>query len=244
MSNSLISTEVNLQGIRIVEPLREIVKDVMVPVSSIEAKKSHLIADTFKEFINSRDFLPQDMKREYELIRERLENMDRQEIDNKVYSGFPKRLVKYDSFSWYRAEVNLSDLGVWPKMGNIDLRICQNNLSDTAEKIQQVKDGKLDLYVPEKVFNKIVSIREKVSFLINRFPLILFQGGEIRGNSYTEWVRSTGDPENYALLERTLYDIDDGNTRAVSYSLAGFRYAPSYIGMKKYIQNNSFSNRY
>ena len=242
MSNILTETKTNLETI-IEETKEELIQEVMMPVSVTDVKKSYLLANAFREFINSGNFSQQDMKKEYELLKNMVGNLNNHVIDNKLYTAFPTRLKNYNSLNWYKGRVTLADLGVWPKMGNIDIKICQNNLIDTAEKIQQVREEKLDLYVPEKVFNKIDSIMEKIYFIRSRFPLILFPGGKIRGSSYDGWAKSKGNPDDRALLEKIHYDIDDGNNRAVSYSLFGFEYAPAYIGTRANGQNedNSFS---
>ena len=236
MSSILIKTQTNLETI--IEKTREDpMEEVMVPVSAIEVKRAYLLANAFKEFINSGNFSQQDMRKEYGLLKNMIGNLDRPAIDDKIYTSFPRRLKEYNLLHWYKGKVNLAEMGVWPRMGHIDIKICQNNLTDTAEKIQQVKEEKLDLYVPEKVFDKIDSITEKIHFIKFRFPLILFPGGKIRGRSHGERTNSKDNSDNHTILKKIHYDIDDGNNRAVSYSLYGLKYAPAYIGMRDNEQN-------
>jgi len=232
MSENLI--EVNAENFETICGLsvagEKATEGILIPVSNAEVKRAYLLANTLKGVINSEGYSIQRMEEEYESLRNDIEALGISGIDDGIFSEYPKRLHQYNSLNWHRGRISLASLGVWPRMGGIDIRLCQKNLPDTAEKIKQVRGGDSYLDVPEKVFGKIDSMQEKMPFIMNRLPLIVVPGGEIRSPSYEGGARSSG--HDGSLLEHTLWDIDDGNHRAVSHSLLGFKYAPAYIGMR------------
>src|SRR3989338_7034127 len=131
------------------------------------------------------------------------------------------RLARYDSFNWSYGLVSLGDIGPWPKMSSLDVRLTTGNILDTSEDIRKVECGELalpytDIGEKEKRTNafkrfleKSRSIRDKLDFVYERFPIVLFPGGEVRENDYNVWARENNSP----LCKIFGHDLDDGNNR-------------------------------
>jgi hypothetical protein len=135
----------------------------------------------------------------------------------------------------------LADIGPWPKMHSLDARLTTGNVLETAKAIEGVKSGNIVLpYDNEKekkkrtcafrrFLDKTKLIIDNLGFVYEKFPIILFPGGEVREKDYNTWAR-----ENHAPLCRVFeHDLDDGNNRAVSYALAGINEVPCFVGITK-----------
>ena len=69
---------------------------------------------------------------------------------------------------------------------------------------------------------KVVKLLEKKGFHVERMS-----GGHIIINKIPSLRRPI------VLVKIFKYDIDDGNNRALSFSIVGLKDAPAYIGMRK-----------
>ena len=127
-------------------------------------------------------------------IFERFMNQSERELDEQICDKV--RLSRYNSFDWYNSFANFEDMGTWPKMCGIDIRFTIGNLVKTAKMIEEVRNGKLILKYEEgeyqkrwdalkNLITKIDSIQKNKDLIYERFPIILFPGGEVRQKDYS-----------------------------------------------------------
>ena len=193
-----------------------------VPVR--EVKEKYLLACAFKEIAERHKELgPSELKESYEKLRQEFAELDEDGLSRLIPDK--TRLRRYDYMDWHWDEKELSDMGVWPKMQDLDLELTIGSVIDTAEAIMAVRQGKSSFNIPSQFTDKINSIRELSEFTYDRFPLILFPGGEVRGKK-NKHARKNRKP----LCSILTHDIDDGCSRAVAYALKGLDKAPVYFG--------------
>jgi hypothetical protein len=126
-------------------------------------------------------------------------------------------------------------------MCGLDIRLTTGNILDTAQAIQDARDGRLVLSYEEnselekrnsafrRFLEKSDSIRTNLNLIYERFPIILFPGGEVREKDYNVWARENNAP----ICEIFKHDLDDGNSRAISYAFEGIESAPCFYGISK-----------
>jgi len=206
-------------------------------VSPIEVKKYFLLANAGKRLFASLKN-KQKLEEKYQRIRDEIFDLDGERLDLRITDKV--RLTRYDSFDWYKCYRALSDVGVWPKMCSLDARLTTGNVLETAKMIKEDRKGKVVLHYDDaremkkrtnafkKFLGKSESIKKNLGFIYDRFPIILFPGGEIRGE-YNSWAGENNSP----LCRIFGNDLDDGNARAVSYALEGINEAPCFVGFRK-----------
>lgn len=203
-------------------------------------KKYFLLANAGKKlFKQPRVRLKHSLDDEYKRIVDEISTLEETELDERITDEV--RLGRYDNFDWYRGQKALVDIGPWPKMYSLDVRLTTGNVIDTARDIKRVKNGKLVLPYEDRkemekrtnafrrFLEKSESIRANLDFLYERFPIILFPGGEVREKDYNLWARENNAP----LCQIFEYDLDDGNNRAVSYALEGIVSVPCFYGVHR-----------
>ena len=131
--------------------------------------------------------------------------------------------------NWIYGQQEFSNMGVWPKMKGLDILLTTGNVIETAERVKRVLDERSSLYAPKRLIKQIQSIKKISEFIYEKFPLILFPGGEIREKDYNTWARKNNQP----LCSIFDFDIDDGCTRAVAYALKDIKQSPVYFGEYK-----------
>jgi hypothetical protein len=191
-------------------------------VSREEVKRAFLLANAGKELFKEEI----ELEERYNQLIERYGNFSERELNELISDKV--RLKRYENMDWYCSNAHLEEMGVWPKMQGLDINLTTGNVISTINGIQKVIDGNSNLIVPKRFLNKSYSIREHSDFLFSRFKPILFPGGEVRENDYNNWARENNEP----LCKVFRYDIDDGNSRIVSYALDGIERTPVYIGRR------------
>ncbi|MBI3623044.1 hypothetical protein HY212_03115 [Candidatus Pacearchaeota archaeon] len=194
-------------------------------ISTLEVKRWFLLANAMKEEFRHHkelgiDVLVEEYKRELDYLQGLNEDKLSKRITDKV------RLQRYDSMAWHNADINLSDAGVWPKMQGMDILLTIGNVSETALEVRKVLEGRSEKDIPPETKKKIESIISIADFIYPRFPVIVFPGGEVREKDYNSWARKNNEP----LCKIFDYDIDDGCTRSIAYSLEGIKTIPTLIG--------------
>jgi len=202
-------------------------------VSSEDVKKYFLLANAGKNLFGSENDLSK-IGEMYKRVSDEIFNLDVEELNRRITDK--TRLARYDSFDWFRGQIPLKDIGPWPKMSGLDLRLTTGNITETARDIEAIRNGEIILPYKDKAergkkedalsefLKKSNSIRENLDFVYERFPIILFPGGEVREKDYNKWARENSVP----LCNIFEHDLDDGNIRAVSYSLEGIDQTPCF----------------
>ncbi len=205
---------------------------MIAKVSRREVKKYFLLANAGKEFFKKgTHFGIDELQDKYHAKLKEFIDMEEKALDERIRDKI--RLGRYNEMDWHTGNVKLKEMGSWPEMKGLPIEFTTGNIPDVARLIGKFKNGTMSGYGPEKLekisrcVERLDSIGRNVNFVRPNFPLILFQGGEIR-EEHNDWAR-----ENYRLLCNIFrYDIDDGSERAVSYSLAGLEDAPVYFGQR------------
>ena len=204
-------------------------------VSRDNVKRYFLIADAGKKLFENRCKTFK-LEEEYKNILDEIFGLSEEELNKRITNKV--RLARYDSFDWCQGQLLLRDIGPWPKMYSLDARLTTSNVVDTARDIKRVKSGELVLFYEDKkeeekrtnAFNKFLkksrSIMTNLDFVYERFPIIIFPGGEIREKDYNTWAKENNAP----LCKIFEYDLDDDNNRAVSYALKGITQVSCFYG--------------
>lgn len=209
-------------------------------VSTIEVKKYFLLANAGKKLFNPPERKSKArLEDEYNCIIDEIFGLNGQELDERITDKV--RLARYNTFDWYRGKGNLLGIGPWPKMNSLDIMLTTGSIPDTAQAVKDVQAGKRmmpcsDEGEREKRANAFKhfldvsqSIRENLDFVYERFPIILFPGGEVREKDYNTWAKENDKP----LCKIFEHDLDDGNNRAVSYAMSGLQKAPCFYALDK-----------
>lgn len=214
-------------------------------VTKDDVKRYFLLANAGKRLFDFNRKKSRRLEEGYEHIFDEIFNLETRELNERITDKV--RLGRYDNFSWCKGEQSLNEIGPWPKMKSLDARLTTGNIIDTAEAIEGVRNGKIILSyddIDEKkkredalgdFSSKSKSIRDNLDFIYERFPIILFPGGEIREKDYNTWARENDAP----LCEIYRFDLDDGNSRAVNYALEGLDKSPCFYGFYK----NNFNGK-
>src|SRR4030042_6410334 len=97
-----------------------------------EVKMHFLLADAFKPVVESgniqwypskKDFLEgyKGLLRAYKAFSER-------QLDRMIEDRDPVRLERYNSLDWHFGAAALKDIGPWPEMDGLDIRLTTGNL--------------------------------------------------------------------------------------------------------------------
>jgi len=207
-------------------------------VSAEKVKRAFMLTHLFRELFRGREdehITNHELEDHYAKTLAYLNGLSEDGISYLINKEDPIRLGRYDDFRWCEEKVNFDYMGSWPKMYDLDIRFTLGNISETAEKVKKVLDGKYGIPFSEKAGRKFPGQLRAVEFNSKNFPLILFPGGTIRENGYNRWARREGKllGMNKLLCEIFPYDVDDGNGRAVSFSIKGLKRAPAYIATKR-----------
>lgn len=195
-------------------------------VTRDEVKRYFLLANKGKGFFKDRKLSRSELEDSYHGALEGFKKLEEPQLDDLFRDKI--RLQRYNEMTWYKTTAAFSEMGSWPKMIGLDIRLTTGNITDTAEEVRIRRDKKLDLYIPKKFWEKLDSLEDNLAFVFPRFPLILFPGGEVREKDYNTEARKNGEP----LCKIFRYDVDDGNNRAVAYSLSGMGAAHVFTGVR------------
>ena len=197
-----------------------------IEVPRDEVKRYFLLANKGKGFFKERKLSRRELEDAYFNALLNFNKLEECQLD-KLFRD-KVRLQRYNEMSWYKTTDAFSEMGPWPKMKGLDIRLTTGNILETADGIRIVRQEKSNLYVPEKFWAKLDSLEENLDFIYPNFPLVLFPGGEVREKDYNTWARENSEP----LCRIFKYDIDDGNNRAVAYALSRFNEASVFVGVR------------
>ncbi|MBI2449443.1 hypothetical protein HYV49_04050 [Candidatus Pacearchaeota archaeon] len=194
-------------------------------VSRDEVKRCFLLANKGKALFKEQRLSRSELEDSYSKLLEDINTLEEEQLDGLFKDK--TRLRRYDEMIWYEGRAAFSEMGSWPKMTGIDIRLTTGNIVETTEGIKLVRSKKSNLYVPEKFWKKLASLEENLDFVYPNFPLVLFPGGEVREKDYNTWAKENNEP----LCRIFKYDIDDGNYRAVAYVSSSLIEAPVFVGV-------------
>ncbi len=129
--------------------------------------------------------------------------------------------------SWELKDINISDCGVWPKMGNLPPQATYGNAEDTAQYVKYLLDNKNLITLETARVLYIENLTKYAPIIAKHLPIIVFEGDIIRHNK----IRRPIHLENY---QKCKYDINDGNHRCVALSLLGYKTITALVGKRKF----------
>ena len=126
-------------------------------------------------------------------------------------------------------------MGPYPVMQYLHADFTTGSVLDTANSLRAARDGGMNYSsnsseeeAHERFIQKIDSINRFQGFLYDNVPGILVPGGMQRKTHYNDVV-----PKGSQLCSILDYDVDDGNSRLVSYVYYGLLDAPVVVGRRK-----------
>lgn len=120
------------------------------------------------------------------------------------------RLKRFLGHRWFLRRVALKHVGGCPHIGDISRKWCQGSVVDVANQIT------LHSNIEKESLKKISSMITIIDDILEFFPPVLVQGGEIR--------------ENLHFLSLP-FDADDGSHRCVAAALSGKKFINAYVGV-------------
>ena len=223
--------------------MRELTTEELYPCRQVprkEVKMHFLLADAFKPAVE-KDGIPTypeqvPLALDYALLLREHQAFSEEELDSMIRKKDPTRLERYNSLDWRLGRVALSDIGPWPEMDGLDIRLTTGNVPETVDRVGRELARPSGLRIPTNFAHKIESILAYRSLILPGFPIILFPGGLERGN-HNLWVRTSGEvkkEEQDSWICRIFkYDNDAGNARAFAYCLSGLLTVEAYFGKER-----------
>lgn len=139
----------------------------------------------------------------------------------------------YDGLKWSIENIGFDRMGAYPEMQFLNANFTSGNVLDTAEKLKRASEGHVDFESTpsekeglERFLGKIKSITYYQEFLIENVPGILVPGGYQRETFYNLDPVSDGKPKAQIYD----FDIDDGNSRIVTYAFNGLNSTKVLVG--------------
>ncbi len=207
------------------------------PLTPEDVKKSFVLAHELVDRVFKKsDISLKRLQDEHAKIKEELWNLSNSEIDQKmhklrlrIYDGW------YDSLDWTEETISFEEMGPYPGMQFININFTTGSIKETAERLKLAEKGKLrydstpeEIKGLERLLRKIKSINSLQGFLHDNVPAILVPGGMQRQTHYNDTIPST-KPKCKILK----YDVDDGNSRMVSYAYQGLTKGLTLVGRAK-----------
>jgi len=188
------------------------------PVETEIVKKNLILSILCKKFMNNRFSL----EYSYRLSEEDLRSSTEKDLDKRI--GNQKRINRYNELNWYHGIVRMEDLGPWPKMQGLDEILTKEDMIKTAQLVRNIDNLEI-----RQLIERLNSIRKKAEFIKARLKPVLVPGGSIREDKRVLRNEKVNNPRQ---IKRCPYDIEDGNTRCLAYSLEGLKKVEAYIGIK------------
>lgn len=171
--------------------------------------------------------------RVYREIYREISGYSESELDREIKDK--TRLRRINLCRWAVGMVDTKNIGVWPEFGGIDHFTTCGNLLETGAKINDLIHGTHKFQWPEtsksnlpgKRIAKFISIRKHADIVYRLFPIILTEkGSRTRRVNANMWAK-----ENLGFgYKVTQFDIEDGNHRAMAYSMFGIRKIRCFVG--------------
>ncbi|MBU0628521.1 MAG: hypothetical protein KKC75_04985 [Nanoarchaeota archaeon] len=202
----------------------------------IAVKRSFVMADRLKDKLGLDKCFDIDRSlfiRAYREVYREISGYSELELDREIKDKI--RLKRINLCRWTVEMVDTKDMGVWPKFGSIDHFTTCGNLLETGTKINDLIHGTHKFQwpettkpnLPEERIAKFISIRKHADIIYKLFPIILTEKGpRTRRVNANKWAK-----ENLGFgYKVTQFDIEDGNHRAMAYSMFGIRRIRCFVG--------------
>lgn len=155
------------------------------------------------------------------IMKKKMQKFSEKKLDKIIGAENKKRLNVYNRIQWYVGVVNVDEIGMWRAAGGIPESWTKRILEETAGRVQRElikKDSKFKRVRAIKVVPKMIkskNILKKEEYLN---PIIL-PNEEI--------------PSFHRGMSKADYLLDDGNMRALAFTISGDKKIKAFIGIKK-----------
>jgi hypothetical protein len=171
----------------------------------------------------------------YRRLFEEVSTYPESKVD-EIIGEWQPRLDAFNKLKWSFKKIDISQMGVWPKMGDLDSFTTSGNLPDTAKKIKAFSNNSSEFRWPDSSppniqadkIMKFKSIIRNVDTIYKLFPIIITQSCSRRPDENVY----NGDSLGFNF-EVTPYDIDDGCHRAVGFAMSGVKEVMCFVGKGK-----------
>lgn len=138
-----------------------------------------------------------------------------------------RRFENYINSDWQHKSIKLSDVGAWPRMGSTPTKFSTGSILDTADTIKPYLEDKNLLTLETSRILYIENLMKYVEILNKHVPIIVFEDNLVRHNKFNK-------KKDLKSFQKTKYDIDDGNHRAVALALLGHTKINALVGKRKF----------
>jgi hypothetical protein len=185
---------------------------------------NELLGDVFKPNTkNTQRTVETDLKKIIKVANK----LSKKELLNYHLDNYHPRYDNYLNSSWELKEISLADCGVWPKMGGLPDEMTRGSVTDAANLIRPYLTDKNKLTLATA---RILYIEEMMKFaeeITQHIPIVVLEDGVIRQMKLQK-------PENLKNYKKCIYDIDDGNHRALALALLGKTTVRALVGKRIY----------
>ncbi len=175
------------------------------PVETAEVIKSFLAANSAKAIESRKQ--KGDLAKYFEDQYASLRGISEKELLRRIKDK--NRRKRIQRHRWFKRVVPLKYIGGWPRVGDLPRDWCWGSPIDIAERLKDNPGG--SFRSAERVFDMVPNIK----IILEYFPPILVQGGEVRKN------------KDLLFLP---FDLDDGCHRSIAAALAHIREIRAYVG--------------
>jgi len=177
------------------------------PIHTSEAIKRFLASNEAKK-VGLSHYKMSNSNRYFQKVVSSYNQIEEDRLKEMVNSK--ERLRRFLKYRWFEKRIALKDMGGWPYIGDLPREWCKGSIVNVAHQISIHKDMKCKSI--RKIENMLIIIDDILDF----FPPILVQGGEIR--------------KERGLLSLP-FDVDDGSHRCIAAVLSKRRIIKAYVGV-------------
>lgn len=178
----------------------------------------------------------EEMNKAIKKVKKQVDLYTKKELDALWIDGSNKkddhpRRDRYNNCVWSLEKISLHNCGVWPRMGSLPTFMTLGSAVETAGEVKKYIDNKTLLSYETKDVLAIERLQDYTESITKAFPIIVVTGGLIRKNKNKKSSTHTYE------FKKCLFDIDDGNHRAVALALLGKTETMALVGRKRKTDN-------
>ena len=190
-------------------------------VKRITVKKCFVASQYIRKHRSSKKrFLPKLAREEFleklKDAKEYVDNMQEENLDERIKNEDPKRLRQYNSLNWYEGNASPQEISVWKRAGGLPLAWTNKNLLKTAKLVKKSLE----------VNNRILSARSK-----RAIPRMMGFLDLIENEKYLYPIIVRDNARGRKYLKKYKGSLDDGNMRAIALTISGRKNIKAFIGV-------------
>jgi len=200
---------------------------ILKKVSVVEVKRAFAISDHLtqrKTSGNNRKFLKSLSEKQFhkKLLNAKkiILKLKEKDLDKRISPKWPKRVKAYNASRWFLADIDLKEMGVWKRAGNLPLKWTNGSLYQTARNVEIAlgKNSKLLKQRPRHAIPNMLNIKTHLEQKEKYLYPITFKS-------------NTGTRGRRGLKRKMKADIDDGCMRSIALAISGKKSIRVYFGV-------------